>query len=714
MRALLRRGGAAAAVAAVVLGSTLGAATASTDSQAPPPASAPASPAPDAGPAPTTPAPADSAPTSPANLPDGLAAAVKRDLGMDVAEFNAAGALAAAAAAVQAEVAKADPSAVVSVKDGQIDVTAAPSAAAELREIAPAAKVTAAKPAPPVARAAGVDDLFQAYAAEFGIGKLQSIMVNAAGTYVIRTGEPAGGSRPTPRAAAPTISVRDFAADYANVAVEQADGPAAAHAEVVNGQGYVSELGGGSYDVCTVGWNAFSRQGSPAAISAGHCTRDGTEGTTYLSDPTIDEAGSGSYQGVVRTGTLGTFGFSQFGGPNNSPVTGTSFADMGNVGTDVSVIDGISAAVNQLPIVTDWSTPRRLAASGPKVTSVADAIIGTPVCKSGRTTGWTCQTVSETGVFIVQGINFGDEPGDLRAVRGFGALGLKVGPGDSGGPVIAGTTAVGIISAGGTFTAGPDAGKFIAYATDLADALRYTDGYTLKIFVNPPALATPANKGTVYRGGTITGTVRDAPAGTIVDVLMDGRKTTAAVNAKGIWTVKAPNKVGSFTVTARSLNGFSTSATATFTVTVVRHTLPAPVITAPRPNATVSAPVEAITGTGTPGATVRVTGAGAAIVTAGGTWTVPLSRELGAGRHTVTAVQVRTDWNNSKPATRTFTVLAAPAATGALTLARTGTPAGLVPLGAAGGLLVLGGTAVVLSRNLRGAGEARPGHPKMK
>ena len=59
---------------------------------------------------------------------------------------------------------------------------------------------------------------------------------------------------------------------------------------------------------------------------------------------------------------MGTFGASQFGGPGNTPATAPAGWDgdnskLNNIGTDVSVIDGIAPDLNQLPFVTDWKTP---------------------------------------------------------------------------------------------------------------------------------------------------------------------------------------------------------------------------------------------------------------------------------------------------------------------------------------------------------------------
>ncbi|MCQ9164831.1 S1 family peptidase [Arthrobacter sp. STN4] len=703
-RAFLGRGGAACAAVAVVIGSTFAAGAAYAEPQSGPTAatqSSTDSPTTAASPtsaatasaSPTTGTPAAAATESPAAQQEGLAEAIKRDLGKTVAEFDANGELAGKAAGVEAELRKSDPASVVSVVGNALKVVTSSPAAA--RQAAGTTKVTIVPEKAPDAAAAkaaapGIDGLFAEYVKAFGVRKLQSIMVNAAGDYVIRTGDPATAdaapatvpptAAPMAAATAPTDSVAAFAAHYGNVVVKAAAGPATAYAgDVVNGQGYATQVSGNEYDTCSVGWNGFDRNGNPAIISAGHCTEDGALKHPQLTDPRLDPAGRSGSPTIGLIGALGTFGFSQFGGPGNSAVTGfdptTGQNDLGNIGTDVSVIDSLAPGLNQLPLVTHWSDPANLTAPATKVTGVSSAIIGSDICKSGRTTGWTCGTVAEVGVFLVGGVQDPQSIADVRAVRGFGSTTMASGPGDSGGPVISGTTAVGMTSAGGT----DPSGTAWAYSADLVTALNATDGYTVKIHLNTPTLDTPANHGTIRPGGTITGTVAGAPAGTVAVITLAGKKTTATVDASGNFTFAAPRSYGSFTFSAQAKNGFSLSAASSFTLAVVKGTLPAPAITAPAPNGSAAAPVRAVTGTGTPHATITLStsavpaagtamalGAitGTAVADANGKWSVAVSPALAAGRYSVTAKQSLADWNDSQAATARFTVVpAAPAVT---------------------------------------------------
>lgn len=669
MRAQLWRTGAACAAAAILIGGTLTAGTASAAPSSEPLPTATAS----AG-APPAPAAPSAAPSSAAPLPGGLAEALDRDLGMSPEEFNARGALATQASAIQAQVSAVDPAAVVSLTGDTIDVQTSAAAVAKAAAGSAKVKVSDVVAAPPAAQSnqAGIDALVAAYTAEFGVGNLQSIMINGSGEYIIRTGDAATGG-PVTAARSLTAGARptphDFAASYTNVTIKAADGPADAFADVTNGQGYVGVVGQ-MMAACSIGWNGFNATGAPAVLSAGHCTEDGAAVQTALTDPTKEPAEGGP--GYVPTMLLGTFGASQFGGPNNTPATAPPGWDgnpntANNIGTDFSVIDKIDPALNLLPQVTDWTTPEAPKNAGPKVTGVSSAIVGAPICKSGRTTGWTCGTVTEVGAFFVAGTTYPKDPktcapvptvpacDDIRAVRGFGSTNLDGRPGDSGGSIIAGTLAVGMVSAG--------VPGEITYGVDLKDALKHTAGYTVKIFLEAPEVTTTSP---VVRKGTITGTVANAPTGTTVSVTIDGAATEAPVGTDGTWTAKAPNKIGTFKVRAKTKNGFSTSASTTASITV-KETLAAPAITSPADGSKVAAPVTTITGTGKAGATVELSGdaTGTAVVGAGGKWSITVQNRLDElGPHTVTAKQRLTDWYDSPASTSDFTVApAAPAIT---------------------------------------------------
>ncbi len=628
-RAFFKRGGTACAAAALVLGSTFVTVPAANATGA-------ESPAPSA---PVTETPSE------ATLPGGLDEALERDLDMSKAEFDAAGELAQKALEAEAAIVATDSEAQVSIEDGAIKVHTATSdvdaeAAGEKLSRELGVRVEVAVKSNDVKRktASSLESLaadYLAVASDEDFAKLQAIGWNGT-EYIIHTGA-LSTEKPAPqhRSAdvSSTMSVTEFAGRYANVTVAQADGPASATADVVNGQGYGHDLGDGSIALCSIGWNGFNKAGDPAIISAGHCTHDGAFDDVALTDPAADQAG-----GSVNIGAdLGTFGFSQFGGANNSPVSGyedaDSMDDLGNFGTDVSVIDDINPDLDLLPLVTDWNDVADLTASGPKVTGVSTAVLGAPICKSGRTTGWTCGEVDEVTLFLVGGINIDDDRNDVRGVKGFGTYGALNAAGDSGGAVISGTLAVGITSAGGQSN-----GRSVAYNADLKDALSYTDGYTVELAVNAPVLGSPQDGGSVGTGAAVTGTVPgDLAAAKSVVVTLDGKATTVAVK-DGKWSFNAPATPGEFTFTVQGKNGFSTSAVKTYTLTA---TIAMPVISTPKDGANLTSFVSAISGTGTAGATVTLTGdvTGEATVSEDGKWTYEIDEALRYGEYTVNAAQ---------------------------------------------------------------------------
>lgn len=669
-RGHLKRGGAACAAAAVLIGGTF---TAGAASAAPTPSAVVATPA------------TDAAPAAGAALPGGLAEAIQRDLGMSLAEFNAKGALASKASAIAADVAKADPSAVVSIAGDTVKVQTSAPARAKAAAGSTKVAVTAVNTSTLSGHVSGVDALFADYVSTFGAENLLSVTLNASGDYTIRTAElQAGLPVATQRLFATSLepSIADFSAKYANVAVEGASGPAKpTFAEgdpfdVVNGQGYAAinaaaQKGG----LCSTGWNGFNKTGQPAIVSAGHCTMDGLLKDTYLTNPLFDKGATGDP--AVRPqllAPLGTVGFSQFGGVGNSTTTADpdGWHASSNIGTDVSVITGLPENFTQAPKVAKWTgaatwaVPEQVSTDSTNinVTGVATPVLNAPVCKSGRTTGWTCGTVDEIGAYAVAGINYPSEenpngdPLDIRSVRGFASIATTMmnDHGDSGGPIISGNTAVGITSAGGKLSDG----RFLAIGADLKTALAATDGYTVKIFLETPQLTTT---GPVFRQGTITGTLAGAPAGTTVSVTIDDVTEEKAVADDGTWSVAAPNKFGTFPVIVHAMNGFSTSASTEASIQVIKETLAAPAITSPADGSSVGAPVTTIAGTGKAEATVELSGdvTGTAVVGADSKWSFTLPQGLDAvGVYRVTAKQTLIDWNDSPTTTSSFTV--APAA----------------------------------------------------
>ena len=640
--------------------------------------------------------------SAPAISDAGLTEAVLRDLGMTLEQFNAAGDQGKRAADAVASL-RALPGYVgISLKDGRIVVEGnSPELAARVAELntagsgaagqtgtsgefvlaAPAPEPPAPDPSAPEPSApetpelvaASTDQLFTDYVREVGAGGLQAVAY-ANGSFVIRTGgtnqaeagrtpasppppaAPAGaapassapaaspaGAAPassTPASSTPAASPSEFVARYSNVRLEQGE-PLAPEEDFFGGQGYVLNNG----IICSAGYGAYSPAGEPIVLTAGHCTDDGTLSTANVERPESP-----------ASNLLGTLGFSQFGGPGNSWITGDG-TNPGNIGTDIAVIESIRSGLDVQPAASRWDAPTNPGSTAVKIIGTASPSPGQAVCRSGRTDGWSCGTVDEVGIYVVGGIT--PDPSDLRAFRGFLSNSVQSSGGDSGGPWISGNFAVGTHSAGDA----PGSVSNFAVATTLEDAMTRLPGVQLQLFLNKPVLTEPADGGGVALGQAITGQVPAAPAsavaaGSTVRITVPGQEPAEVpVDASGQWQFTAPSPAGRLRFTAETINGFSHSGVSTFDVTVLPSDLPAPSIASPADGQVLTA-LERIHGTGTPGATVRLSGdaTGQAVVGLDGNWTVPVTGNARFGSLTVTAVQTARGIPDSPAASRTFKV----------------------------------------------------------
>ncbi|QIM15514.1 trypsin-like serine protease [Leucobacter insecticola] len=394
--------------------------------------------------------------------------------------------------------------------------------------------------------------------------------------------------------------------------------------DVVGGAGYIAEDGGMIYS-CSVGFSAWSSSGAPALISAGHCTHDGALTTTALSKPSTEPAVGGPGYESNGTGVLGEFAFSQHGGPGNS-----NGAENDPSSTDISVINVTNPGVSIYPAVTDWSgaPSDNLAASTLPVRSVANPVSGA-VAMSGRTTGFR-QGKTLTTLQDVQGnptqveVLDGYWKIDGRWVHGF-LSNAESNPGDSGGAVIQGDKAVGIVSGG------PASGEY-TWSTRLKDALPYTGGYEIALDIAKPAVTAPANNGHVQPGTAITGTA-PANAASVTYTVNGGAAQTAPVSG-GTFSVAAPTDRGNYSYTFAATNGHSRSQTVSHALVVDMAMPTIAAVDTDKSQITLS-------GTGIPTAEVTVTVdgevVGTATVGAGGDWTLDVELEI--GEHAVSATQ---------------------------------------------------------------------------
>lgn len=424
---------------------------------------------------------------------------------------------------------------------------------------------------------------------------------------------------------------------------------ALAGTEVVGGAGYGFTTADGMKAVCSIGFSAWTPEGKPGFISAGHCTEDGAATDVKLTVPSLDAAGDDA----EFLDDLGTLDFSQFGGPGN-----TEGAEKDPASIDISAFEVTNPALTMRPGVTDWTTAGSddLAASTSVISSVGEAEIG-PMKMSGRSTGQQEGQVTTLDTWYRVTTPYASAG---RFVHGF----ITTAPsdlGDSGGAIWQGETAVGIVSASGML----ETGASVMLGSDLKNGLTYTNGYTLMLHVDAPAIT---STGDVAAGESISGT---APAGTEVEITSEGADpVTVTTDDDGAWSTPAPSKPGTFDFTVTAKRGFDSSEPTAGSVNIVKAPIAAPAITAPADGATVETEVAEVSGTGTPGATVTL-GADAAVTSSAaarattspgsqvtvdpdGTWVAQVS--LSYGDRTVTATQ-EVDGESSPTARSSFAVV---------------------------------------------------------
>ena len=145
------------------------------------------------------------------------------------------------------------------------------------------------------------------------------------------------------------------------------------------------------------------------------------------------------YWSDVAGRNVGTFAFSQWGGPSGSEGAN---GDVGSV--DVAAIDVTNTNLTLRPLVTDWKSVASgdLSTSAIKVTAIGDARVGDKIVRSGRTTGMQAGTVLEVKSWTKVCEKVTPTPVGCHWVYGFRTNAVAR-PGDSGGAFLRGTTAIG-------------------------------------------------------------------------------------------------------------------------------------------------------------------------------------------------------------------------------------------------------------------------------
>lgn len=191
--------------------------------------------------------------------------------------------------------------------------------------------------------------------------------------------------------------------------------PTAPYEDLINGTGWTQ-----NGILCSTGFNGRTGSGPFTVATAGHCLlADGPAPAGTINAYKVNQSAAN------QTGTKGSL---------IGPLDKASFAYGG--GNDGGLIQATNSALKPLPRTSTWN------GGTIAVRGMITATVGASICKSGRTTGWTCGKVLE--------VNYPQQiEGDTGTVTvNSVATSMCMFHGDSGGAAMIGGYAVGINSSG--------------------------------------------------------------------------------------------------------------------------------------------------------------------------------------------------------------------------------------------------------------------------
>ena len=353
-------------------------------------------------------------------------------------------------------------------------------------------------------------------------------------------------------------------AESVGARVEFGSAPAVRATEVIEGLEPAADLRGGLPYIfnnaarCSVGFPGINTTTDQLQmLSAGHCedVPGDQRRVTSINRPTID---GGTLSSPVTLGNGGLHVTDEYPNPGYSDDT---FYDLGL--TPVTASGWVGK-----PEVVTWgnSTTGAPFDSAPLVIRDAGpAMEGSTVCKSGATTGWTCGLI--TDVDSVQPVGFAG-PCPSASSSAYCVAGIEanicVRGGDSGGPALVGSRAVGISSAATNSLENTcdTVGNVGIFAT-LYSAFPEFEQVT-KVFPNWEPLIDVSTPDVTRNGTDFSGTLDDGTVRHSVDIeFSNGRTLTTPVGSDGTWSIDASTAyvaTADYEVTARWGNGSRSDA----------------------------------------------------------------------------------------------------------------------------------------------------------
>lgn len=311
--------------------------------------------------------------------------------------------------------------------------------------------------------------------------------------------------------------------------------------DLVGGQGYIFTQGSGQF-LCSVAFNGTdTRSGAAAFLTAGHCAPSSGVLTELVQSRPDTQVAAGTTIGRQLAGTV------RFGGGQDANLISTDagWTPTGQVGTWGGNAGSVTAGL----------TPVRDYTSGIK---------GQVICKSGRTSGWTCGHILAVDyVEEVEGTEINSYISDMCTLHG-----------DSGGAVLSGANALGLVSFGsyqrcsdtdqisGTFPIS-SAGESVRLALP---------EWELRVQAAAPVVTTPAAGAPLYWNQILKGTVAGGSVRYTVRGTIDGSPVNAIVGPNGEWGILPTGLApGSHTYSLQTVygSGYSASSVVSGTFTVV-------------------------------------------------------------------------------------------------------------------------------------------------
>ncbi|WP_066041710.1 cell wall-binding repeat-containing protein [Herbiconiux solani] len=298
--------------------------------------------------------------------------------------------------------------------------------------------------------------------------------------------------------------------------------------DLVGGQGFSFTTQEYTF-VCSVGFNGRTKSGIHLHefITSGHCIEPNrTFGTDFYESRQSSAGASPSRAAVI-------------GSPIDSLFLFGNGADVGPVIT--------AGGWNPQPAVSTWGGGQGALTDGNpiRVTDYTPGIVGAPICKSGRTTGWTCgQILVVNESFPVY--NHSSQPRYVNLTL----TDVCMRSGDSGSAAVIGTAAFGLGTAGdwvGNCDRSSQPNAISAFFPMIT-----TDG-TPSITTSLPDweltvdVATPVVNPPTFVGDAIRGTVANVNPRTYVRVVIDGSPYAVTPDASGAWSVPIPSNLTSGT-----------------------------------------------------------------------------------------------------------------------------------------------------------------------